>query len=69
VGPVAFIIVFMVVPLAAAVFAGGFFAAVGIFRLATLVPTGAWATLTVGAGLVVAARLWMVVRALRGESR
>ena len=68
-GPVAFVIVFMLVPLAAAVFAGGFFAAVGIFRLASLVPAGAWATLTVGAGLVVAARLWVVVRALRSEPR
>ena len=49
-GPVAFVIVFMLVPLAAALFAGGLFAAVGILRLLALVPTGAWATLTVAAG-------------------
>jgi hypothetical protein len=67
VGPVAFIIVFMLVPLAAALFAGGFFAAVGIFRLLALVPTGAWAALTVGAGVAVAARLWVVLRGLRSE--
>jgi hypothetical protein len=69
VGPVAFVIVFMLVPLAAAVFAGGFYAAVGTLRLAALVPTGAWAALTVGAGLVVAARLWVVLRALRSQPR
>ena len=63
-GPIAFVIVFMLVPLAAAVFAGGFFAAVGLFHLLAAVPTAAWAALTVGAGLLVAARLWMVVRAL-----
>ena len=68
-GPVAFVIVFMLVPLAAAVFAGGFFAALGILRLLSMVPTGAWAGLTVGAGLIVAARLWMVLRALRSEPR
>ena len=65
-GPVAFVIVFMLVPLAAALFAGGFFAAVGAFRLMALVPTGAWAALTVAAGLLVAARLWVVLRALNG---
>jgi hypothetical protein len=65
VGPVAFVIVFMLVPLAAAVFAGGFFAGVGIFRLLAMVPAGAWAGLTVAAGLVVAARLWIVLRSLR----
>ena len=68
-GPVAFIIVFMLVPLAAALFAGGFFAAVAILRLLALVPTSAWAALTVGAGLVVATRLWVVLRALRSEPR
>jgi hypothetical protein len=67
VGPVAFIIVFMLVPLAAALFAGGFFAAVGIFRLLALVPTGGWAALTVGAGVVIAVRLWAVLRALRSD--
>ena len=66
-GPVAFIIVFMLVPLAAAVFAGAFFGAVGIFRLVQAVPTGAWAALTVGAGILVAARLWLVVRGLRSD--
>jgi hypothetical protein len=69
VGPVAFVIVFMLVPLAAAVFAGGFFAAVGILRLVAMVPTAAWAGLTVGAGLIVAARLCMVLRGLRSEPR
>ena len=68
-GPVAFVIVFMLVPLAAALFAGGFFAAVGIVRLLALVPTGAWAALTVAAGVVVAARLFAVLRALRSEPR
>ena len=68
-GPIAFVIVFMVVPLAAAVFAVGFFAAVGLYRLLAAVPTGAWATLTVAAGLVVAARLLVVVRALRSAPR
>ena len=68
-GPVAFIIIFMLVPLAAALFAGGFFAAVGIVRLLALVPTGAWAALTVAAGVVVAARLFAVLRALRSEPR
>ena len=68
-GPIAFVIVFMLVPLAAAVFAGGFFAAVGLFRLVSAVPTAAWATLTVAAGLLVAARLLVVVRALRSAPR
>ena len=64
-GPIAFVIVFMLVPLAAAVFAGGFFAATGIFRLLSAVPAGVWAAVTVAAGVLVAARLWVVVRALR----
>ena len=68
-GPIAFVIVFMLVPLAAAVFAVGFFAAVGLFHLLAAVPTAAWATLTVAAGLVVAARLWVVLRALRSAAR
>ncbi len=68
-GPIAFVIVFMLVPLAAAVFAGGFFAAVGLFHLLDAVPTAAWAALTVGAGLLVAARLWVVLRTLRSASR
>jgi hypothetical protein len=61
-GPIAFILVFLLVPLAAALFAGGFFAAVGVFRLLAAVPTGAWATLAVAAGVVLAARLCQVVR-------
>ena len=68
-GPIAFVIVFMLVPLAAAVFAGGFFAAVGLFHLLAAVPTAAWAALTVVAGLVVAARLLVVLRALRSAPR
>jgi hypothetical protein len=68
VGPIAFVIVFMLVPLAAGVFAGGFFAARGIFRLLSAVPTGGWAALTVAAGVFVAARLWVVVRALRSDA-
>ena len=68
-GPIAFVIVFMLVPLAAAVFAGGFFAAVGLYRLMAAVPTAAWAALTVLAGLVVAARLWVVLRTLRSATR
>jgi hypothetical protein len=62
VGPIAFILVFLLVPLAAAVFAGAFFAAVAIVRLLAAVPTGAWAALAVGAGVVLGARLWQVVR-------
>jgi hypothetical protein len=65
VGPIAFILVFLLVPLAAAVFAGAFFAALGIVRLLAAVPTGAWAMLAVGTGVVLSARLWQVVRALR----
>jgi hypothetical protein len=61
-GPIAFILVFLLVPLAAALFAGGFFAAVGVFRLLAALPTGAWATLAVAAGVVLAARLCQVVR-------
>ena len=68
-GPIAFVIVFMLVPLAAAVFAGGFFAAIGLYHVLAAVPTAAWATLTVAAGLVVAARLWVVLRALRSAPR
>ena len=64
-GPIAFVLVFLLVPLAAAVFAGGFFAAVGIVRVLAAVPTGAWAALAVGAGVIVGARLWLVVRTLR----
>jgi len=69
VGPVAFVIVFMLVPLAAAFFAGGYFAAVGLYRMLAGVPTSAWAAVTVVAGVLVAARLWVVVRALRSTAR
>jgi hypothetical protein len=65
VGPIAFVIVFMIVPLAAAVFAAGFFGAVEILRLLAAVPTGAWAVLVVGAGVVVGVRLCVVLRTLR----
>jgi hypothetical protein len=64
VGPIAFVLVFLLVPLAAALFAGAFFAALGLVRLLTAVPTGAWAGLAVGTGIVLAARLWLVVRRL-----
>jgi hypothetical protein len=67
VGPIAFILVFLLVPLAAAVFAGAFFAAVAIIRLLAAVPTGAWAALAVGAGVAVAVRLGQVLRALRSH--
>ena len=68
-GPVAFVIVFMLIPLGAALLAGGFFAALGLYNVLSAVPTSAWAALTVGAGVVIAARLWMVVRALRSDAR
>lgn len=68
-GPVAFIIVFMLIPLAAAVFALGFFAAVGLYNVLSAVPTSAWAAVTVSAGVLVAARLWVVLRALRSDAR
>jgi hypothetical protein len=61
-GPIAFVLVFLVVPLAAAVFAGAFFAAVGLFRLLAAVPTAAWAGLAVATSVVLAHRLWRVVR-------
>jgi hypothetical protein len=57
------------VPLAAAFFAGGYFAAVGLYRMLAGVPTSAWAAVTVVAGVLVAARLWVVVRALRSTAR
>lgn len=67
-GPIAFVLVFLVVPLAAAVLAGGFFAAVGIARLLAAVPTAAWAVLAVAAALALAARLVMVLRTLRSHA-
>ena len=64
-GPVAFILVFLLVPLAAALFGGAFFAVVGILRLLAAVPTGGWAALVVGVAAVVAVRLCRVLRTLR----
>ncbi|HZQ78984.1 MAG TPA: hypothetical protein VFE55_16735 [Acidimicrobiia bacterium] len=61
-GPIAFILVFLVVPLAAALFAGAFFAAVGVVRLLGSVPPGAWAALSVAVAAGLATRLWVVVR-------
>ena len=61
-GPIAFILVFLLVPLAAALFAGAYFAVVAIVRLLAAVPAGLWATLAVGTGVVLGARLWQVVR-------
>ena len=66
-GPIAFVLVFMLVPLAAALFAGAFFAAIGIMHVLGAVPTGAWAALTVAAGVMVAARLVLVLRTLRSD--
>lgn len=68
-GPVAFVIVFMLIPLGAALLAGGYFAAVTLSSVLSAVPTSAWAALTVVAGVAVAARLWVVVRALRSDAR
>jgi hypothetical protein len=67
VGPIAFILVFLLVPLVAAVLGGTYFAAVGIVRLLAAVPTGAWAALAVGAGLVLGVRLLHVLRVLRSH--
>ena len=64
-GPIAFILVFLLVPLAAAVFLGAFLAAVGVVHVLAEVPTGAWAALAVAGGVVLAARLWQVLRVLR----
>lgn len=66
-GPIAFVLVFLLVPLAAAVFAAGFFAAVGVARLLGAVPTGVWAGLAVTAAVAVAVRLWLVLRTLRSQ--
>jgi hypothetical protein len=66
-GPIAFILVFLLVPLAAAVFAGAFFTVVGVLKLLAAVPTGAWAALAVAAGVILSARLWQVLRALRSH--
>ena len=66
-GPIAFVIVFMLVPLAAAVFAGAFFASVALVRLLDGVPTAAWAALSVAGSVVLASRLYVVVRGLRSD--
>ena len=68
-GPIAFIIVFMLVPLAAAMFAGAFLAGIAVLRVLDAVPTGAWAALAVATGVVLASRLWVVVRGLRSDPR
>jgi hypothetical protein len=62
VGPIAFILVFLLVPLAAALFAGAFFAAVGVARMLSSVPASVWAAGAVATGALLAARLWQVVR-------
>jgi hypothetical protein len=62
VGPIAFILVFLLVPLAAAAFAGAFLAALAVVRLLGSVPASGWATLAVGGAAVLAVRLWQVVR-------
>lgn len=61
-GPIAFVLVFLLVPLVAAAVAGVFFAAVALERLLASVPPSAWAAVTVGTAAVLAARLWQVVR-------
>ncbi|HVW32833.1 MAG TPA: hypothetical protein VHL53_09875 [Acidimicrobiia bacterium] len=68
-GPITFVVVFLVVPLAVALCAGLFFAAVGLVRLLGLVPTGAWATLTVVAAVAIGTRLVIVLRTLRPRSQ
>jgi hypothetical protein len=65
VGPIAFVLVFLLVPLMAAVLAVGFFAALGVAKLVAAVPTGLWAGLAVAAVVAAAVRLWMVLRTLR----
>jgi hypothetical protein len=69
VGPIAFILVFLLVPLAAALFAGLFFGAVAVGRLLASVPPSAWAALTVGGAALLAARLWLVVRRIPARER
>ena len=66
-GPIAFVLVFMLVPLAAALFAGAYFGAIGILHVLGAVPSGAWAGLTVAAGVLVGARLVLVLRTLRSD--
>ena len=61
-GPVAFVLVFLLVPLAAALFVGALFVALAMARLLGSVPAAVWAALCLGTGAVLAARLWQVVR-------
>lgn len=68
-GPIAFVLVFLLVPLMAAVLAVGFFGALGVAKLAAAVPTALWAGLVVVAVIVAAIRLWMVLRTLRPLER
>ena len=68
-GPIAFVLVFLLVPLAAALFAGTFFAAVAVVRLLGSVPTALWAAASVAAAAGLAARLWLVVRRIPARSR
>ena len=63
-GPIAFVLVFLVVPLAVALFAGAIFAAVALVRLLVAVPTAAWAGLAVAATVVLAARLGAVLHGM-----
>ena len=68
-GPIAFILVFLLVPLAAALFAGVLFGAVVVVRLLGSVPPSVWAALSVAAAAALAGRLWLVVRRIpsRGQ--
>lgn len=63
-GPIAFVLVFLIVPLAAAAFAGAFLAAVMLVRLLASVPTAVWAGLAVATTVALAHQLWRVVRAM-----
>ena len=66
-GPIAFVLVFLLVPLVAAFFAGAFFVTVVAARLLGSVPAGAWAALSVAAAAALAVRLWLVVRRIPGR--
>jgi hypothetical protein len=69
VGPIAFVLVFLLVPLVAACFAAAYYTTIGLWRAVNAVPTGAWAALAVTAGVAMAARLLMVLRTLRASPR
>ena len=68
-GPIAFVLVFLLVPLAAVLFGGVFFATVGVVRLLASVPAGAWAAVSVAAAAALAGRLWLVVRRIPGREQ